>query len=115
MILLSSIRQKLILMYIILITIPLLIINYFFVNNMRQSLLGEIEVTTLKTANIISSLSMENFNNITALRETVKLYVPPLGGRILILDNQKNVLADSSTSLENTMAAINRNRPNFFI
>jgi len=56
----SSIRQKIIFIYGFLILIPLVIINYMAIQNTSESTFREIEVNSLKTANIISSISRDN-------------------------------------------------------
>ncbi len=91
----SSIKQKLTAMYIVLIIVPLLVINYLSVENMRRSVLGEIEVNTLKTANIISNISRDNFDRPLQLRRSLYQYTSMLGGRILILDSNRRVMVDS--------------------
>ncbi len=100
---LSSIRQKLTGMYIILIIIPLLIINYLSVENLKESILGEIEVNTLKTANIISNVSRDSLNKSLELRRILYQYAPMLEGRILILNKNRQVMVDSFHLLERRM------------
>lgn len=95
-----SIRNKLTLIYTFLIIIPLVLVNYMSVQNMSTSVFHEVEVNTLKTANIIANLSREHFNDLVELKRIVKRYVPPLEGRILIIDGEKKVLADSFNLLE---------------
>ncbi|SCY87044.1 sensor histidine kinase [Alkaliphilus peptidifermentans] len=95
-----TIRKKLVLMYILLILIPLILINYISVSNMENSVFHEVEVNILKSANIISNLSRDNFNDLVALKRIVKQYVPPFGGRLLIIDHNKNVMVDSFNLLE---------------
>ncbi len=103
----SSIRQKIISIYGFLILIPLIIINYTAIENIRQSTFQEIEVNSLKTANIISSISRDNMNNLVSLKRIVKQYSPTLGGRIVILNMDKRILVDSFHILENEI--INNN------
>lgn len=96
----SSIRQKLTAIYILLIIIPLLIINYLSVENIKESILGKIEVNTLKTANIISNVSRDNLKKPLLLRQSIKQYVPMLEGRILVLNHHGQVMVDSFYLLE---------------
>ncbi len=97
----SSIRQKIILIYIFLILIPLIIINYMAIKNIRQSTFKEIEVDSLKTANIISDLSRSNMDNPVNLKRIVKRYTSTSGERVIVLDKDARVLADSFHTLEN--------------
>lgn len=97
----SSIKQKLTFIYIILIIIPLVIINYWSVENMKESVFRDVEVNTLKAANIISGLSQNNLEDVVTLKRIVKQYVLPIEGRLLILDSQKRALVDSFNHLEN--------------
>lgn len=97
----SSIRQKIILIYIFLILIPLFIINYMAIENIKQSTFKDIEVDSLKTANIISDLSRNNMDDLVNLKRIVKQYSPTSEGRIIILDKDARILADSFHTLEN--------------
>lgn len=97
----SSIRQKIILVYIFLILIPLAIINYMAIKNIRQSTFKEIEVDSLKTANIMSDLSRNNMDNIVNLKRIIKQYASTSEERVIILDKDARVLVDSFNTLEN--------------
>jgi len=70
------------------------------IQNTSESTFREIEVNSLKTANIISSISRDNVDNIVSLKRIVKQYSPTLAGRIIILNRDKIVLADSFHTLE---------------
>lgn len=96
----SSIRQKLTAIYITLIILPLILINYLSVENMRESILREIEVNALKTANIISNVSRDNLRRPLELRENIKRYTPTTEGRILVLNENRQVMVDSFHLLE---------------
>ncbi|WP_026478227.1 sensor histidine kinase [Alkaliphilus transvaalensis] len=95
-----SIRKKLIFTYILLILIPLVLVNYWAVDNMKGSVLGEVEVNSLKTANIIANLSRDRFTDVPYLKRIIRQYVPSLDGRMLILNPDTRVLADSHNLLE---------------
>jgi two-component system OmpR family sensor kinase len=97
----SSIKQKIILIYIFLILIPLVIINYTAIENIKQSTFRDIEVDSLKTANIIGDLSRNNMDNLVNLKRIVKQYSSASGERAIILDKDARVLADSFHTLEN--------------
>ncbi|ABR46934.1 integral membrane sensor signal transduction histidine kinase [Alkaliphilus metalliredigens QYMF] len=97
----SSIKQKLIVIYIVLIFIPLALINYLSIENMTRSVLREIEINSLKTANVVSSLSRNYFDDAIELKGAIRQYSPSIEGRILVLDNQKRVLVDSFSIFEN--------------
>ncbi|SES83915.1 Signal transduction histidine kinase [Natronincola peptidivorans] len=99
----SSIRQKLAGIYIMLIILPLLVINYLSVENMRQSVLREIEVNALKTANILSNVSRGHINNHLELKKSIQQYMPTVEGRILVLNQQGRVILDSFHLLEGTV------------
>lgn len=60
--------------YIFLILIPLVIINYTAIENIKQSTFRDIEVDSLKTANIIGDLSRNNMDNLVNLKRIVKQY-----------------------------------------
>ncbi len=98
-----SIRKKLIAFYIILIILPLLLINYWSIHNLTETVFYEVETNALKTANIIANLSKDNFQDLVALKRIVKQYLPTDGGRLLILDAQQEVLVDSFNLLEGTI------------
>ncbi|SNS49571.1 Signal transduction histidine kinase [Anaerovirgula multivorans] len=100
MLVFSSIRQKLTAIYIILIIMPLFVINYLSVENMKQSILKEIEVNTLKTANIASNVSRDNLKRPLELRENIKKYTPMTEGRILVLNENQRVMVDNFHLLE---------------
>jgi len=95
-----SIRNKLTLIYLILILIPLALVNYLSVDNMQQSIFREVEVNALKSANVIAGVSRENFEDIATLKRTVRQYTSQIEGRLLVLDNNKNVIVDSFNLLE---------------
>ncbi len=97
----SSIRQKLIFIYIVLITIPLIIINYLSIGSMSDSILSEIEVNTLKNANIISNISSNNNDNPLIIKQRIKEYANAEMGRILVLDSAGRVRVDSAGLLDN--------------
>ena len=97
----SSIKQKIILIYIFLMLIPLVIINYTAIENIKQSTFKDIEVDSLKTANIIGDLSKNNMDNLVNLKRIVKQYSSTSGERAIILDKDACVLADSLHTLEN--------------
>lgn len=97
----SSIKQKIILIYIFLMFIPLVIINYTAIENIKKSTFRDIEVDFLKTANIISDLSKNSMDNLVNLKRIAKRYSPTPGERIVILDKDARVLADSFHTLEN--------------
>lgn len=97
----SSIKQKIILIYIFLMLIPLVIINYTAIENFKQSTFKDIEVDSLKTANIIGDLSKINMDNLVNLKRIVKQYSSTSGERAIILDKDARVLADSFHTLEN--------------
>ncbi|SDJ90450.1 sensor histidine kinase [Natronincola ferrireducens] len=96
----SSIKQKLTLIYIILIILPLLAINYLSLHHMKESVLGEIEVNTLKTANILSNISRNNIQDPLALKKVTQQYGETVEGRVLILDKAGRVMVDTSHLLE---------------
>ncbi|MGB4312417.1 MAG: HAMP domain-containing sensor histidine kinase [Natronincolaceae bacterium] len=87
--------------YIFLILIPLVIINYTAIENIKQSTFRDIEVDSLKTANIIGDLSRNNMDNLVNLKRIVKQYSSASGERAIILDKDARVLADSFHTLEN--------------
>ena len=95
-----SLRKKLTIIYVAIILIPLLLINYWSISNVTQSVFHEVEVNALKTANIISNISKDNFEDVVALKRIVKQYVSPTGGRLLILDSRMNVIVDSFNQLD---------------
>ena len=97
----SSIRQKIILIYIFLILIPLIIINYTAIENIKQSTFKDIEVDSLKTANIVSDLSRNSMDNLVTLKRIVRQYSSTSGERVVILDKDARILADSFHTLEN--------------
>ncbi|MDR5659695.1 HAMP domain-containing sensor histidine kinase [Serpentinicella sp. ANB-PHB4] len=97
---LKTIRRKLILVYITLIAVPLIIINYLAIQNMQESILNEIQVTQLKNANIISTLLQNDFNNYFELNRTLTEHSLPIDGRIIVLNKDNEVLADSFHSYE---------------
>lgn len=90
-----SIRKKLTMIYVILIIIPLMLLNFLSVSNVVSTVFHEMEVNALKTANIISNLSRDNFEDLVTLKRIVKQYGPTTDGRLLILDKKKEVLVDS--------------------
>ncbi len=96
----KSIKYKLTLIYIILIGVPLLIINYLSIDNMTNSILSEIEVDALKTANIVSDISRNNADEPLQLRQRVKEYVDTEEGRVLVIDRDGQVIVDSANLLE---------------
>lgn len=100
---LSSIKQKLTLTYIILIAVPLIIINYVSTDSMTGSILSEIEVDTLKTANIVSDISRNNINEPMMLKERVEEYIGTEDGRVLVLDRDGIVIVDSFNLIENSV------------
>lgn len=99
----SSIKQKLTITYIILIAVPLIIINYVSIDNMTDSILSEIEVNTLKTANIVSDISRNNMNQPMMLKQSVEEYVDAEDGRVLVLDKEGIVTVDSFNLTENSV------------
>ncbi|AOY75631.1 sensor histidine kinase [Clostridium formicaceticum] len=99
----SSIKQKLTAIYIVLILLPLFVINFFSTENMKETVLREIEVNTLKTANILSNISRNNFQDPLALKDSIQQYTGMVGGRILVLNHQGAVLVDSFHLLEDTV------------
>ncbi|AKL93757.1 alkaline phosphatase synthesis sensor protein PhoR [Clostridium aceticum] len=100
---LSSIKQKLTAIYIILILLPLFVINFFSIENIKESVLREIEVNTLKTANILSNISRANFEDKLALKNSIQQYSGMVGGRILVLNHQGVVIVDSFNLLEDSV------------
>ncbi|MCC5909582.1 MAG: HAMP domain-containing histidine kinase [Clostridiaceae bacterium] len=99
----TSIKQKLTFIYILLIAIPLFMINFFAVESMQESILREIEVNALKTANIVSSISRNNIQQPLALKRSINQYMTGGGARTLVLDNVGRVMVDTSNLLENTV------------
>ncbi|NMA04138.1 MAG: cell wall metabolism sensor histidine kinase WalK, partial [Clostridiales bacterium] len=97
----SSIKQKIVLIYIFLMFIPLIIINYTAIENIKNSTFRDIEVDSLKTANIISDLSKDSIDNLVNLKRIAKRYSSTPGERVVILDKNARVLADSFHTLEN--------------
>ena len=95
-----SIRKKLIIFYIALILLPLILINYLAISNVTETVFHEVEVNSLKTANIIANLSKDSFQDIVGLKRIVKQYVPTSSGRLLILDSQQSVIVDSFNQME---------------
>ena len=53
---------------------------------MTNSILSEIEVDALKTANIVSDISRNNADEPLQLRQRVKEYVDTEEGRVLVID-----------------------------
>jgi len=92
----SSIKQKLALVYILVILIPLVTISYLSVNHMEESILKGIEVNTLKTANILSNISQNNLDNPFNLRKSILPYATTVEGRILVLNEEGRVMVDTS-------------------
>ena len=108
----KSIKYKLTLIYIILIGVPLLIINYLSIDNMTNSILSEIEVDALKTANIVSDISRNNADEPLQLRQRVKEYVDTEEGRVLVIDRDGQVIVDSANLLEGRLID-NKDHPCF--
>lgn len=102
---LFSIRNKLILIYGLLLIIPLLLVNYFAVENIRQSVFQEVQINGLKSANMIANLSKESIQDQAVLKRRIKEYQPAMGGRVLILNRDMVVLADSYNLLEDQVVS----------
>lgn len=96
MMMFSSIKQKLAVVYILLIILPLVSISYLSVNHMEESILKGIEVNTLKTANILSNISRNNLDNPFSLRRSILPYATTVEGRILVLNQEGRVMVDTS-------------------
>ncbi|HZK57915.1 MAG TPA: HAMP domain-containing sensor histidine kinase [Clostridia bacterium] len=96
----SSIKQKIVLIYIFLMFIPLIIINYTAIENIKRSTFRDIEVDSLKTANIIGDLSRDSMDNLVNLKRIAKRYSSTPGERVVILDKNARILADSFHTLE---------------
>jgi len=86
--------------YVPLILIPLLIVNYLTISNMRTTILRDIEVNQLKAANILSNIARVNIKDIAQLKVSIKQYPTPMEGRVIVLNKNKNVIADSFNHLE---------------
>ncbi|GAB6086271.1 sensor histidine kinase [Alkaliphilus crotonatoxidans] len=95
-----SIRNKLTVIYTLLILIPLVLVNYMAVQNMSRSVFNEVQVNTLKTANIIGNLSRDHINDLVYLKRITKQYGSSIEGRILIVNDQRSVLVDSYNLLD---------------
>ena len=67
---------------------------------MTNSILSEIEVDALKTANIVSDISRNNADEPLQLRQRVKEYVDTEEGRVLVIDRDGQVIVDSANLLE---------------
>ncbi|MGI6050553.1 MAG: sensor histidine kinase [Acetivibrionales bacterium] len=68
---------------------------------MSDSILSEIEVNTLKNANIISNISSNNNDNPLIIKQRIKEYANAEMGRILVLDSAGRVRVDSAGLLDN--------------
>lgn len=95
-----SIRNKLSIIYTLLILIPLILVSFMAVENNRLSVFNEVQVNTLKTANIIANLSRDHIGNLVGLKRIVKQYGASIEGRILIINDEKRVWADSYNLLD---------------
>ncbi len=99
----SSIRKKLILIYILLISVPLILINYISIENMTNTVLSEIEVTSLKTANIVSNIYSSNIDNPLIIKQSIREYIDEDAGRVLVINKEGIVTVDSANLIENSI------------
>lgn len=95
-----SIRSKLTIIFIMLILVPLAVINYLSISNMQESIFSEVEVNTLKSANVIAGISRDGFDDIPNLKSTIRQYSTQIEGRLLVINQAKEVLIDSFNLLE---------------
>lgn len=86
--------------YIVLIMVPLLLVNYLSTANMRTTIFRDIEMNQLKTANILSNIARTNINDLIELKMAIKQYPIPMDGRVIVTDNNMLVISDSFNYFE---------------
>lgn len=86
--------------YIVLIIVPLLLVNYLSTTNMTATILRDIEMNQLKTANILSNIARANINDLIELKMAIKQYPIPMDGRVVVTDKNMLVISDSFNYFE---------------
>lgn len=103
----NSLRWKLNSTYLLLVIITLLLINVLVINIIFKRNINNRKIETLANANIISNrikkplLRNLNYVNIQLLDKTIKNFSRDIGSRVLIMDDEKTVIVDSSDILNN--------------
>ena len=93
-----SVRVKMLIIYSLIIIITFAIFGFLILDNYRQNTIKDEESTLFQIANIISDTYKRNMDDIIFSRIMVKTYGHQFNARILILNENKEVLIDSYNS-----------------
>lgn len=94
-----TLKSKILILFGLIIVLSLLVTDYFIINTYKNRKLEEETNRIFTSANIVSNVYKDNINDLLYIRNFTKSYSDVIKSRIIIVDSNRNVIADSHNVL----------------